>query len=406
MADGLKALDLGDLGLDRGGALLVARALRRLAPGDVLEVAGRAPELAVHLRGWCRAEGHGFEPSTTLAGGRAGGRVTRGDADLARWRGAARAGGVAAPGGVADRADARWGLAARGALVEAGAPALEGVITDKDLVWTDDAPRLYAQAAAAQWDPATAIDWSAPVAHDDEVEDAVVQLMTYLVENEHAALLVPARVLGRVHPHFREVLQVLAIQAADEARHVEVFTRRARLRRDALGTSSAGGQASLLTLLAEPDWALAAFLLSVLGEGSFLSLLSFIERHAPDPITASVCRLAALDEARHVAFGLSHLRRHVERDPALRPRLAAAIEGRHAALRDTAGLNASVFDALLVLAAPGPDRFAPASIAAGWDRVLALQADMDTGRRHRLRMLGFPDGEAARLSSLHTRNFM
>ena len=97
--------------------------------------------------------------------------------------------------------------------------------------------------------------------------------MTYLIENEQAALLVPARFLGRVHPHFREVVQLLAVQVADEARHVEVFTRRAALRGGALGVSTAGGQASLQTLLDEPDFALASFLLSVLGEGTFLTLL-------------------------------------------------------------------------------------------------------------------------------------
>ena len=94
--------------------------------------------------------------------------------------------------------------------------------------------------------------------------------MTYLIENENAALLVPARFLGQVHPHFREVMQLLAIQVADEARHVEVFTRRALLKRRRMGLSTVGGQASLKTLFDEPDFALASFLLSVLGEGTFL----------------------------------------------------------------------------------------------------------------------------------------
>ena len=102
-------------------------------------------------------------------------------------------------------------------------------------------------------------------------------------------------------------MQLLAIQAADEARHIEVFTRRARLRRDVLGLSTAGGQASLATLFDEPDFAIASFLLSVLGEGSFLSLLWFLRDHAPDRCTREVARLAAQDEARHVAFGLAHL---------------------------------------------------------------------------------------------------
>ena len=113
--------------------------------------------------------------------------------------------------------------------------------------------------------------WDAEFDLPAEVEDAVVQIMTYLIENETAALIVPSRFLAQMHPHFREVMQVLAVQAADEARHIEVFTRRALLKRRELGLSTAGGQESLQTLVNEPDFAIASFLLSVLGEGTFLS---------------------------------------------------------------------------------------------------------------------------------------
>jgi hypothetical protein len=44
--------------------------------------------------------------------------------------------------------------------------------------------------------------------------------VTRMNEDEVAALVVPARFLGLLHPHFREVQAVLAIQVADEARHV------------------------------------------------------------------------------------------------------------------------------------------------------------------------------------------
>jgi hypothetical protein len=81
------------------------------------------------------------------------------------------------------------------------------------------------QHTAAQWDPASAVDWDAEIGLPPEVKAAVVQVMTYLVENEQAALVIPAWLLARVHSHFREVQQLLAVQAADEARHVEVFTR-------------------------------------------------------------------------------------------------------------------------------------------------------------------------------------
>jgi hypothetical protein len=406
---------LGPLGLERGGHLLLKRGLRGIPVGARLEVAGRHPELAVHLRGWCRAQGHTLALNPSPAGARADAAgagadepvafITRGAAEVGRWDGAETAGAPdpATPGAVVEHPSPRWGLAARGARVEKGSTAFDFALDRKDVVWADEAKTLYAQAAAAQWDPATAIDWNAPVTHPAEIEDAVVQVMTYLIENEMAALIIPASFLARIHPHFREVVQLLAIQAADEARHVEVFTRRALLVRKELGLSTAGGQASLKTLLDETDFALASFLLSVLGEGSFLSLLRFLDANAPDPVTRQVARLAAQDEARHVAFGLAHLQRHVARDSGLRSRLAAAVERRHDALRHTAGLNEEVFDSLVQLAAGS---WEPADIGAGFDHVIALQNDMDTGRRRRLEKLGFTPQEAEELSALHTRNFM
>ncbi|HWM85579.1 MAG TPA: hypothetical protein VNO33_07070 [Kofleriaceae bacterium] len=396
----MHAVDLGDLGLDRGGHLLIKRALARMATGERLAVRGRDPNLPVHLPAWCRGQGHELADGLVVIK-----RIDEGG----RWRGAERAGRARPAGAAAGSSEVvshppgRWGLAARGAVVEAGGPDFHFALADRRLVWADEAARLYEQAVAAQWDPAAAIPWKTPVELPAEIEDAVVQVMTYLVENETAALVVPARFLAQLHPHFREVMQLLAVQAADEARHIEVFTRRGLLCRDQLGLSTVGGQLSLKTLVDEPDFAIAAFLLSVLGEGSFLSLLWFLHRNAPDPVTAEVARLAAQDEARHVAFGLAHLTRHAGEEPALRARLAAAVERRHEALRHTAGLNEEVFDALILLAAGS---WEPEAIARGHDAVVALERDMDEGRQRRLRRLGFTDGEAEALSSLHTRNFM
>ena len=397
-------VELGTLGLDRGADLLLVRALMRRDAGERVRLRGHDRELGVHLPAWCRAKGHrvieivGDDRGITAI-------VEVGAHVHARAHAAVRAGlpDPSATAAIADVADPRWGLAARGALVEAGVTPIPFALARKDEVWADEAPGLYAQAAAVQWDPATAIPWDTSIEHDDTIEDAIVQVMTYLVENETTALLVPARFLAQIHPHFREVLQVLAIQCADEARHIEVFTRRARLRRDVLGTSTAGGQASLATLIAEPDFAEASFLLSVLGEGTFLSLLWFLHTHAPDPITGAVAKFAAQDEARHVAFGLAHLARHIEREPALVDRLAVAVERRHDALAQTAGLNADVFDALVLVAAGGLD---PAAIERGHAAVGALVGDMDIVRRRRLQRLGFSTDHARALSELHTRNFM
>jgi hypothetical protein len=393
-------VDLEDLGFDEGGALLIKRALRLAAPGGEILVSGSAPDLELHLRTWCRAEGHGFQwPGGSQA------LITVAATATARWSGAERAGSADpyAPRAVAEHAPSRWGLAARGALVESGSPEFAFPLADKMEVWSADAGRLYAQGAAAQWDPATAIPWNTEFELPVEVEDAVVQIMTYLIENETAALLVPSRFASQLHPHFREVMQVLALQAADEARHIEVFTRRALLKRKQLGLSTSGGQASLKTLVEEPDFAIASFLLSVLGEGTFLSLLWFLERDAPDPVTAAVCRLAAQDEARHVAFGIAHLREQISQDSAILPKLANAVRRRHDALRYTAGLNAEVFDALLLVASGG---WEPSDVRGGHESVMGLVREMDELRQKRMVHLGFAEAEAQELSSLHTRNFM
>jgi hypothetical protein len=226
-------------------------------------------------------------------------------------------------------------------------------------------------------------------------------MLSQFLHGEQGALLATAKIVQSVP--WEEAKFYAANQVADEARHVEVFARRAALRGGPLGVSTTGGRASLQTLLDEPDFSLASFLLSVLGEGTFLNLLSFIETYAPDTVTRQIAHLALQDEARHVAFGLAHLEHGVEVDPGLLGRLRLAIERRHDALASTAGLNQDVFDALVVLAAGA---WTPDAIASGYERVQALTADMDDGRRRRLARLGFPADEAAELSALHTRNFM
>ena len=114
-----------------------------------------------------------------------------------------------------------------------------------------------------------------PIDHGERVEAAVVQVMTFLVENEEAALVVPARFLGQVHPHFREIQQVLAVTVADEARHIEVFTRRATMTGHELALSTVGGRASLQTLLDEARLRDRQLPAVGDGRGTFVSLLGF-----------------------------------------------------------------------------------------------------------------------------------
>ena len=399
----LPIIDIENLGLDAGAHLLIKYGLREIQPGGQLNVIGNCPGWEAQLSAWCRSQGHGISLSQQDGGPVA--TVTRGVADVGRWHGAAHTGcsDLGMTGAVMDKALSSWGLAARGAMVEAGSPDIYFGLDRKDEVWAETASALYTQAAAAQWNPDVAIDWNEPFNLPDAVEDAVAQLMTYLIENEVAALVVPARFLGQLHPHFREIQSLLAIQVADEARHIEVFTRRLKLKGREPALSTAGGQASLKTLLDEPDFSIAGFLLSVLGEGTFVSLLNFLHAHAPDPVTRQIAHLAARDEARHVAFGMSHLLWRLQQEPQFRTRLANSVQSRNDALASTAGLNEEVFDTLILIAA---GKFTPQAIAAGYVRVQRLIVDMAEGRRIRLERLGFEKEEAIHLAALHTRNFM
>lgn len=83
-------------------------------------------------------------------------------------------------------------------------------------------------------------------------------------------------------------------------------------------------------------------------------------------------------EARHVAFGMTHLTARLEQELQFRIRLSNAVQLRNDALSGTSGLNEEVFDALILLAA---DEFTPVAIAAGYVRVQQLMRDMTQGRR-------------------------
>src|SRR5438045_3478163 len=162
--------------------------------------------------------------------------------------------------------------------------------------------------------------------------------MTFLAENELSALYVPSKFVSRLHPAYAEVAQFLATQMMDESRHIDVFLRRARLGGERLGVSNVTTSRSLLSLLELEDFTEAAFLLSVLGEGTFLDLLRYVEEHAPDEVTAEVARRARADESRHVRFGITHVRHALQADATLARRLEDAVRRRAATLHGVGGV--------------------------------------------------------------------
>ena len=406
-------VDAEHLELGGGLEILLAAALERVAPDGVLEIRTPSRAVALELPGWARLAGH--EPidqinrpdghvvtirrgsSTRILAGplpprEAGPPLRHGEMHTAGWRG----------GAVTPEPDPRAGFAPLGAVPETGAPTHHWRLSRLDKVWADDVGVLVDQASGEQWDASRDIPWETARGLDDTTERAVAQVMTFLAQNEYAALYVPAGFLPHVNPQLVELVLWLGSHIHDEARHIEVFTKRS-LAGGHHGYALASTELSLSTLLDEHDFTASSLLLNVLGEGTFLDLLHFIDIHAPDAATAAAARLAHRDERRHVHFGISNIKRSVTIDPDLVVPLVAAAETRAAKLVSLSGLSPVLVEALTIMAAQS---LQPADLSGAAADVRALMQTMERNRLRRLQACGFATATARHLSDLHTPNLM
>ncbi|HEY2093541.1 MAG TPA: ferritin-like domain-containing protein [Thermoanaerobaculia bacterium] len=388
------AVDGGDLPLGGGLLALVRPALTLLEPDGVLAILSRSGSASVDLASWCRAERHEYLGAEEAGNGTTRHLLKRGRFGVQRTESSDE---------LPERADATTGFAPHGSVVEPGGPRYPFDLLERDRVAPPEVAELYEQALAAQWSAARDIPWSTIPRHEPALELAVRQVMTFLAENELSALYVPSRFIARLHPAYVGVAMFLATQMQDESRHIDVFLRRAHATGSLPAISSATTSRSLHSLLQVDDFAEASFLLSVLGEGTFLDLLAYVERFAPDEATAELARRARIDEARHVHFGLAHVRHALAHDETLYSRLETSVRRRAATLAGTGGVPAPVQDALTIYAAGASD---PRRVALGHDAFRELLVAMHEGRIRRLRSAGFTDGQAALISDLHTPNFM
>jgi TusA-related sulfurtransferase len=408
------AVDGGELSLGGGLLALIRPALGALEPEGILAVVSRSNELRHDLPSWCRSERHEYLGWEQLGEGTDRHLITRGKFSPAikastheppspSSHSRMTAAEMLRQSPMPVSADPATGFAPRGASVEPGGPQYPFSLNSRDQVAPPEIAHLYDQAVAGQWNAMTDIPWDQAEVLPLPLSQALVQVMTFLAENELSALYLPSRFISRVHPAFAEVAMFLATQLNDEARHIDVFLKRARLCGPELGISSVTTARSLLSLLQTDDFTEASFLLSVLGEGTFLDLLGFIEQHAPDEATRELTRRAKADESRHVHFGLAHVRHGLANDPVLYDRLESAVRRRAAQLHGLEGVPAPLQDALTILAAGGTE---PREVAKGHERVRGLLETMHSSRIKRLQHAGFTAEQAETISRLHTPNFM
>lgn len=192
-------------------------------------------------------------------------------------------------------------------------PTIEGYDQlSRDDVWASNVSTLYEEAKVRQWNATKDIPWSDLGGLPEDLEKATCQLATALTEVEFVAGDFPARWMWRIPPDFFEAKNFLATQIVDEARHMEVFRKRALAGGGGLLHASPALEWALKSILEAPTHTMGTFLLNLLGEGLVLSIFRSGEFIARTDADKEIFRLCMQDEARHVSYGTLELKNYLD----------------------------------------------------------------------------------------------
>ncbi len=258
---------------------------------------------------------------------------------------------VGAYGEVPDEPPRRT-MAPRGCDIEDPTPDMGYILNKKSQVWSDNVRELYEEAVARQWSATRDIPWGELQELPDDVEHAICQLCTFLSEVEMIAADLPAKWMWRMNHDFLEAKMFLCTQIMDEARHSEVFRKRALANGGGLLKSKAAGTELLRSILQAKTYTQASSLMHLLGEGFVLDIFRMGELISPTDVEKRIFRMAMQDEARHVAYGTLHLRYAVEHDPDVAEEIHEALDHGEMVLMEV-GTQPDLTTALATLLAGG-----------------------------------------------------
>ena len=188
------------------------------------------------------------------------------------------------------------------------------VLNDHD-VWADNVISLYEEAKSRQWNATSDIPWGNLKPLSEEIEIATSQLCTFLTQVEFVAGDFPSRWIWRIPNDFFEVKSFMSTQIVDEARHTEVFRKRALANGGGLLKVAAATEWGLKTLLDAPDHTRGTFLLNTLGEGFVLTIFRAGEYLSMTDTDKEIFRRCMQDEARHVSYGVMQAKYFLEHHP-------------------------------------------------------------------------------------------
>ncbi|MCH7698440.1 MAG: ferritin-like domain-containing protein [Chloroflexi bacterium] len=255
--------------------------------------------------------------------------------------------------------------------------------------WSDSSMMIYEEALQRQWSSATDIPWEEMPEMDDDLELAMSQLCTFLTQVEFIAGDVPGKFAPNISADHFETGLFLATQIMDEARHLDVFRKRALA--NGIGLLQAGpGAIGLLTAESFIDMTAS---LHLVGEGFIQSMFRMGELFAHSEVDKRIFRLAAQDESRHVAFGVMHMKHLLDTEPERKEEVHTYLdrmEGRVGASSTQAGLTGGgdTSEALAILLGGGKDE---KRLNEGYKKLMAVRRRQFTEYLHRLEVVGLGD---------------
>jgi len=211
----------------------------------------------------------------------------------------------------------KYTMAPRGAELWGRLPDLGYTINRKSDVWSDDVARLYEESKSRRWAPAIDVPWGAlaEAKLPREIEAAVAQLATTLEEIALVGLEMPSRWVAMINQEFLEMKSLLCAQMIEQARHLEAFRKRALVGGQGLKRASVAAEQALKEILFAETYPAASLSMNLMLGSGLLTLFRFLAATAPSTVEHRMFSLALQDKARHVAYGMSHMRYHLVHQP-------------------------------------------------------------------------------------------
>ena len=278
------------------------------------------------------------------------------------------------------------GFLPRGAAAALGASRYGHALDERTQVWAHNVRKLYEEALQRQWSSATDIEWDQIKPLSDDLERAMCQLCTFLTEVEFIAGDIPGKWMPNIPDEYYEVKLFLSTQMMDEARHLDVFRKRALVNGGGMLFTRRRGSSGGVGAIGADNFDEVTLTLHVLGEGFVQTIFRAGEYLGKSEPEKKIFRLCLQDESRHVAFGTMHLKYLLESQPDRRAEVHKYLDYVESQLSDGAAIGLDVPMSLATLMAGSADR-----IEEGFKMVGELNRKVVEEYLQRLSAAGMPE---------------